>query len=106
MVKWQDLKIEGIANIEKCVAEFDVGELKKTPWAKFKVKIYESQDGRLTGYTNLRIKDESGDFSGGVGYGNTVEETLEDTILYFLKVLNGKEIWSEEDFQATDPYDF
>lgn len=106
MVKWQDLKIEGIAYIRKCVAEFDVGELKKTPWAKFKVKIKEDQDGKLTGYTNLEVKDEFGDFCGAVGFGDTIEEALEDTILYLLKVLNEKETWSEEDFQATDPYDF
>ena len=39
---WKNIKIEGIANIEKCVGEFNVGELLKTPYSKFKVKIFES----------------------------------------------------------------
>jgi len=106
MTRWQDLKIKGIAGIEKCVAEFDVGELIKTPWAKFKVKIYESQNGMLKGYTNLNIRDKTGGFSGEAGHGNTIEEALENTILHFLDSLNEKETWSEEDFQSVDPYDF
>jgi hypothetical protein len=106
MIRWNDLKISGIARIEKCVAEFDVMELNKTPYSKFKVKIYETPNGEFTGYTNLRIKDESGDASGGVGYGKTIEEALQDTVLYFLKMLDEKERWSETDFECADPYDF
>ena len=37
---WKNIKIEGIANIEKCVGEFNVGELLKTPYSKFKVKNF------------------------------------------------------------------
>lgn len=106
MIRWQDIKIKGIARIERCVAEFDVMELNHTPYAKFKVKIYEDQAGRFTGYTNLRIKDEFGDASGGVGHGNTIEEALEDTISYFMEILNEKQNWVEEDFECSDPFDF
>lgn len=88
------------------VAEFDVMELIKTPWAKFKVKIYEGQDGKFTGYTNLRIKDETGVAYGGVGFGNTIDEALEDTINYFLKMLEEKDGWTEADFECADPFDF
>ena len=38
---WKDIRINGIASIEKCVAEFCVRELRITPYGKFKVKIYE-----------------------------------------------------------------
>ena len=57
-------KIEnnGIASIEKCVSEFDIMELIKTPYGKFKVKIYEKQNGEFCGYTNLKIRDEDGGF--------------------------------------------
>jgi hypothetical protein len=106
MANWNELKIEGIADIRKVVAEFDVGELIKTPWAKFKVKIKEDHNGKFTGYTNLKIKNEAGHFFSAVGFGDTVEEALKDTILYLLTVLNEKEMWSEEDFGSVNPYDF
>lgn len=106
MDEWKELKIKGIARIEKVVAEFDVLELEKTPYSKFKVKIYEDLNGSYTGYTNLRIKNETGDTFGGVGHGNTVEEALKDAIVYFLGILNEKQIWKEEDFECSDPFDF
>ncbi|MBP2644189.1 MAG: hypothetical protein H6Q67_2076 [Firmicutes bacterium] len=106
MANWENVKIKGIARIEKCVAEFDIYELNKTPYAKFKVKIYADSNRRFIGYTNLRIKDSAGDACGGVGHGNTMEEALEDTVLYFLKMLDQKETWCEEDFEYADPYDF
>lgn len=106
MIRWQDLKISGIARIEKCVAEFDIMELNYTPYSKFKIKIFEDSKGGFTGYTNLRIKDNIGDSSGGVGHGNTIDEALEDTILYFLKMLSEKQNWVEEDFECSDPFDF
>lgn len=106
MEEWKNIKIRGIARFEKCVAEFDVIELNKTPYSKFKVKIYEKSNGNFTGYTNLRIKDEFGDVSGGAGYGKTIEEALEDTVLYFLKMLDKKDNWLEEDFECADSYDF
>lgn len=106
MERWQDIKIEGIARIEKSVAEFDVVELEKTPYSKFKVKIYESPDGTFTGYTNLRVKDETGDACGGLGHGETVEEALKDTIEYFLNMIDENQDISEEDFECSDPFDF
>lgn len=106
MRRWQDIKIQGIARIEKLVAEFDVIELEKTPYAKFKVKIYESPDGTFTGYTNLRVKDGTGDVSGGVGHGVTIEEALKDTVEYFLKILGERESWAEDDFEYSDSFDF
>lgn len=32
-----------------------------TPWRKFKVKIFEDENGKLTGYANLMLKDETED---------------------------------------------
>lgn len=106
MDTWKKIKVDGIASIDRCVAEFDVGELKKTPYAKFKVKIYEKQDGNFLGITNLQVKDKDGCPYGSVGYGKSVKDALEDTIKYFLKMLDEKEYWKEEDFECADPYDF
>jgi hypothetical protein len=106
MKKWQEIKIDGIAKITKCVAEFDVMELKHTPYAKFKVKIFEDAAGNFTGFTNLMAKDALGSPVAGVGYGSTIEEALEDTIRYFLSMLNEKQNWTEDDFECSDPFDF
>lgn len=106
MDKWKEMKILGVVDIKKCVAEFQVSELKYTPWGYFKVKIYENNQGSFTGYTNLMLKDEDNCSFGGVGHGDTIEAALEDTILYFIKMLREKHNLSDEDFEAADPYDF
>jgi hypothetical protein len=106
MGDWKQIKVEGVAYIEKCVAEFKIGEMIKTPHAKFKVKVFERKDGTYIGFTNLQLKDETGVPYAGVGFGETIEEALEDTLKYFFEQLNNKQVFSEEDFECVDPYDF
>lgn len=106
MVEWNKMNIPGIANIQKCVGEFNVWELQKTPYAKFKVKVFEGSKGEFTGYTNLLIKDKDGCPYPGVGHGSSLDESLFNTIQSFMKTLDGKKEWSEEDFECSDPYDF
>lgn len=105
-IEWKKISIKGIAKIEKCVAEFNVTELEKTPHGKFKVKIYERQVGGYVGYTNLQVKDIDGCPYCGIGYGETVDEALEDTINYFLKMISQKKKISKDDFECMDAYDF
>lgn len=105
-MEWRDIKVLGIGNIEKCVGEFKVSEIAKTPYGSFKVKIYERQNGKYIGYTNLLIKDEDGCAFPGVGHGETIETTLKDTIEHFLNILNQKQVIIEHDFECADPYDF
>jgi hypothetical protein len=105
-MEWKDVKIEGIGIIEKCVGEFNVFETLKTPYGKFKVKVYERQNGRYVGYTNLLLKDEDGCPFAGVGHGETIEQALYDTIRYFLDMLNERECLNEEDFECADAFDF
>ncbi|MBW5444445.1 hypothetical protein GE107_00005 [Cohnella sp. CFH 77786] len=102
---WKDIKIEGIARIEKCVAEFNIWELNLTPWAKFKIKIYEDTNGMFYGFTNLQLKSQFGQ-EGGVGQGSTIEQALQDTIKNFLKMLRERDQLTPEDFETVDPYDF
>lgn len=105
-MEWKSFKLNGIADIEKCVAEFNVRELNLTPYGKYKVKIFEKSNGKFVGYTNLMLKDETGSPYSGVGYGDDVESALIDTIEYFQKALKEKEFLSEDDFICSDPYDF
>ncbi|ENJ9654235.1 hypothetical protein CF065_07930 [Clostridium sporogenes] len=45
IIEWENIKIHGIGSIEKCVGEFNIAETLKTPYGKFKVKVYERQNG-------------------------------------------------------------
>jgi hypothetical protein len=105
MESWACIELEGVAKIEKCVAEFNIWELNLTPWAKFKVKIFEDNNGNFAGYTNLLLKSESGPEC-GVGHGNTIEEALKHTVKYFLSMLKGRGKLTSDDFEAVDSYDF
>lgn len=103
---WKQIKIKGIASIEKFIAEFNVFELIKTPYGKFKVKIYQSNNGKFIGYTNLQLKDDDGCPFAAIGYVDSVEEALQDTIEYFIKMLDKKDHLEEGDFEYMDPSDF
>ena len=103
---WKNIKQQGIAKIEKLVAEYNIWELNIIPYGKFKIRIYESSNCTYSGYTNIHIADGSGDFYCAVGYGKTKEEALENTISEFFKLTARKSIWEEQDFQYADPCDF
>jgi hypothetical protein len=81
-------------------------ELIKTPYSKFKIKIFEGAMGRLTGYTNLLVKDKTGTPYPGVGRGINISDTVEDTLKNFMEILGEKDYWNEEEFEIADPYDF
>lgn len=107
MGDWKSIKINEIAKIEKCVAEFNVWELNITPYAKFKVKIFEGANGHFTGYTNILLKSMlDGSPECGVGYGKTIDEALQDTVQYFMKMLEEREGLTADDFEWSDPTDF
>lgn len=103
---WKKIEVNGIANIEKCVGEFNITELINTPHGKFKIKVFEKRNGKYVGYTNLQIKDKDGCPFSAVGYGNTISDALEDTILYFLKMIEEKENITIEDYVCSDSFDF
>ena len=103
MDEWKKIKIEGIAGIEKCVAEFHVRELYKIPHGRnFKVRVFEDE-ATFTGFTNVVVKDKE---EGGVGYGLSIEEALENTLINFMEVLDQRAEFVESDFEWADPDDF
>lgn len=105
---WKDIRVDGIAKIEKCVAEFNVWELNISPYAKFKIKVFEDTDSKFAGYSNLQVIDEAGNYNSAVGYGSTLEEALNDTIRCFVSmtVWKAPEKWMESDFLCSDSFDF
>ena len=98
--------LSGIARIEKLVGEYNIWELKWSPYGKFKIKIFLSGVDQYTGYTNIHIIDSCGDFYCAVGYGKTEQEALTDTIQQYLKMVSWKDNWEESDFRWADVLDF
>ena len=103
---WNDFKYKGIVKIERLVGEYNIWELEKSPYGKFKIKVFVDTSGSYSGYTNLQILDEMGDYYCAVGHGKSEQEALKDTILEFFKMVSWKDEWKESDFQCSDSFDF
>lgn len=106
---WKNIEIKNVSAIEKTVAEFTIWMIGVLPYAKMKVKIYESKSGKYTGMTDLRIKRKfDGSPESAIGHGNSVEEALEDTIKYFNSMLkeDGLEQLTEGDIEYSEYSDF
>lgn len=106
---WKNIKIDKIGAIEKCVGEFQILAYDILPYGKMKIKVYQRQDGMYYGYTDLKVKrkfDNSPE--GAIGYGSSLEEALEDTIKYFMEILD--EDYSDgitkEDIEYSEYSDF
>ncbi len=103
---WKDVVIDGVVKIEKLADEFEVWELDKIPYGKFKVKVFETQEGKYIGRTNLMVKDKVNDFSVGIGYGGSVGEALQDTVRYFYSLIDELDELSEASFEYVDVLEF
>lgn len=106
---WHNLKLEQLSGIEKTVAEFTVWMVGVVPYAKMKVKIYESQNVSYTGRTDLKIKRKSdGKPENAIGTGKTIDEALEDTINYFNSMLKEDVLneLTEDDIEYAEYPDF
>lgn len=105
MNSWKDVNVNGIVSIQKCVAEFDINQF-DVPNGKFKIRIYEEQDRvYYYGYTNLKIKNPVDGIEGGVGYGDSIEKTLKNTLENFMELMRDRDNLSEDDFVFV-PYEF
>lgn len=111
---WHDLKISKVEKIEKCVAEYQIWMHTILPYGKLKIKIYEDPNRVYTGFTDVCIRRKfDGTFEGGVGWGKSIEDALEDTIKGFIAIVNEDypedkypHGLSEEDIQYTECSDF
>ncbi|EAB3051407.1 hypothetical protein D7C05_17775 [Salmonella enterica] len=106
---WQNIKIENVSKIEKTVAEFTVWMIGVLPYAKMKVKIFESNSGCYTGKTDLQIKRKfDGTPECAIGHGDTIEDSLENTIKYFNQMLkeDSLEKLTEDDIEYSEYSDF
>lgn len=95
-----------VAKIDKLIAEYKVWELDRSPYGSFKIKVYRDTSGLYSGYTNLQVVDELGDFYCAVGHGRSEDEVLANTLSEFHKLTSWKEAWDETDFQFIDPCEF
>lgn len=106
-VHWKDIKIDGIAKIERVIEEFVVWQIGIIPGAKFTVKITEQVNGRYEGHTNIMVKDVLGTAYCAVGFGDTIERALEETIHRHMQQISDiKGEPTDDDFDWLDPRDF
>ena len=106
MDEWKRIEVKGIAKIERLVEEFEIWEFDKIPYGKFKVRVYESVEGKYTGRTNIMVIDNTNHFYIGVGKGNTVCEALKDTIRYFYMMIEEVDNLTNESFKYVDSIEF
>lgn len=95
-----------IAKIEKLVGEYNIWELNKSPYGKFKIKIFLDFEGFYSGYTNIQVIDKTGDYYCAVGHGRTEELALKDTIAEYLRLVSWKQDWKDSDFKWAEASDF
>ena len=85
-MNWSEIKMRGIARIDRVAAVFDVWSDGVLPFAKFKIKIVERSGSSFLGVPNLAIRNlQTGEPEYASGLGKTIEEALTDTLFYFVK---------------------
>jgi len=85
---WKDINNDFVGNIEKLSAEFQVWMVNVLPYAKMKVRVYENQYGKYVGYSDVRIiRKFDNTPEGAVGYGDSVDIALENTINCFVQIV-------------------
>ncbi|MBW9159568.1 hypothetical protein [Clostridium tagluense] len=105
MENWKNIKIDGIAAIEKRVASFKIYQLRLIPSLFFEVQITENSNGFFIGVTDIGLNsaiDESVDF--GCGCGDTIEKALEFTLNNFIKMINERNDVTPDSFTWLDEY--
>lgn len=108
MDDWKQIEFCFFSKIEKCVAEFHIIDgLQKTPYGKFKVKIFEGVNGEYSGVTDIAVRDiEGGNLRNGSGRGSSVADTLEKTLISFSALLSERKEWKDSDFDWLQPEEF
>ena len=99
---WYDIKNNKISKIEKLAGEYEIWMIGVLPYGKMKVKIYEAENRTFSGRTNIQIKRKfDGMPEAAVGFGKTIEETIEDVVEWFLKMQ--QEDYSEKQYPEGIP---
>ncbi len=109
-MSWFEIRVPGIARIDRIVAVFEVWAPETLPFAKFKVKIVERKGDNFAGFTNVAIRNpETGQPEWTAGLGASVEEALRDVLQCFLREIEENSLGrplNEGDFVWSAPKDF
>jgi hypothetical protein len=110
MENWSNIKMIGVARIDRVAAIFDVWSDGKLPFAKFKVKIVERSGDSFLGVPNVAIRNpQTGEPEYTSGLGKTVEDALADTLIYFVREVEqctAQRELTEDDFVWSASEDF
>ena len=107
MTDWRRIRVEGVSDVEREVAVFQVWAVEKVPRAKFKVKVLERSHGGFVAIPNIGVKDKQrGWFDGEAGGGASIEEALEDAVRRLMRLIDEHGATAEDDFEYADPQEF
>jgi hypothetical protein len=89
---WRDLRLPGLAGLEREVAVFVVHQKRDDLPMTFRVRIVERPGGTFSGYSEIAFRDSDGTEDWIAGTGATEEEALADTVKGVLLSFEGKVI--------------
>jgi hypothetical protein len=103
------IPIDGILSIDRVVAEFQI-ESPEIPSRYFRVKITEKNTSRYMGRCNISINSSDDCPEWISGFGDSIDEALEDTLQQFMRSLRqykgDRSFLEEEDFSWAACEDF
>jgi len=96
----------GCRDIARTVDVFQLGAPSVCPFAFFKIKVLERQDGSFLAVPNVARLGDNGspDWVGGLG--DSAHEAVQDTIKGFVDSVGDSGELPDSEFEWSDPIDF
>lgn len=95
---WREIRIDGVARIDRVVGIFEITLAGKLPFVSFKIKVTEGAQGDFVAISNVWVKDQDGFAHGEAGLGPSLEKALEDCLTRFLAETKSRKELRNEDF--------
>jgi len=104
MADWRTLSFQGFRVVERIAAVFEVGPPlpEPIPFAGFQVKVLERRNGSFAAFLNVAVRGADGNADSIAGLGDTVDEALEDALIWFWRMVQERSASRPEDFVWTD----
>lgn len=95
----RDLRLEGVAEIEREVAVYRIAPKRDDLPMVFRVKVVERPDGSFVAYPEIALKGADGQPDWTSGMGPTVEQALADCVTALFETIRGKEPLTDDSIE-------
>ncbi len=106
MNDWRDTNLHGCGDIARIVDVFQLGAPSVCPFAFFKIKVLERQNGSFLAVPNVARLGTDGSPDWTSGLGNSANDALQDAIRWFVESVKGAGDLPVSEFEWADPADF